>query len=205
MTSPVTLNARPGGLRPGGRSAQLSINGGISDPQFAGPLASLLTCLGQEVARTPRGAVKHLRITPGEIVVAALAPNGVNECCDGIASVRLVRFHPTDHFPGESMRAATEGGVTSWAVEVEMHVVRCAKEPGPMQAPPDSAYTGDANDLLNDWAAMRRAVCCLYDAGLVLDYVIGNGVPTPVEGGCMGTVLNATLQVTCAECADGIN
>lgn len=200
----VTVPGRPGGLRLGGKAGTLSLSAGVGDGLFLGPMANLLTCLGQEVARTSRGAVKHLRITPGEMVIAALTPTA-NECCDGIASVRLVRFHPTDAFPSESMRAATMGGVTSWAVEVEMHVIRCSKQPGPNQAPSDAALTSDASDLMADWAAMRRAACCLYDAGLVLDYVIGNGQPTAAEGGCMGSTLNVTLQVECAECGDGIN
>lgn len=172
-----------------------------SDPLFWPVLNGMLSCLVQELALTPAGSVQHARVTPGDSVIASLTTT-VNECCEGIASVRLVRFFPTDQFPQEATRPATEGGVTSWALELELQVVRCTASPGADMAPSDEVLSGGAMMATDDWAAMRRAACCQYETGSngVLDYMVGAGLPTTAEGGCIGATLTVTLQVECAEC-----
>lgn len=161
-------------------------------------LDATLRALGQELARTAKGVPAHLRLTPGDAVIAALTQT-VNECCEGIGTVRLVRYFPCDQLPVESQRSETEGGVTSWAIEMELSVVRCSFSPGPSMAPSDDALTQDARAAADDQLAMRRAIKSLYDAGRVVDYVIGTGQPIAAEGGCIGGTLNVHVQVSCEE------
>lgn len=173
----------------------------IVDPLFAPVMQALLTCLTQELAHTAKGVPAHMRLTPGDLVVAALTDT-VDECCEGIGSVRLVRYFPTDAFPAEAQRPASEGGPVSWAAELELQVVRCGAQPGPNMTPADADLVADAVAATEDQAAMRRAVCCLGESGAagVLDYVYGAGEATSADGGCIGGTLMATFQVECAEC-----
>lgn len=169
-----------------------------TDPIVVPTLQAMLRALGQELARTAKGVPKHLRVTPGDAVFASLT-NTVNECCEGIGSVRMARYFPCDQLPVESQRPETEGGIVSWAIEMELQVVRCSNTPGPGMAPSDSAITQDALAEADDQAAMRRAVKSLYNAGAILDYVINIGQPTAAEGGCVGGTLNVHVQIACEE------
>ena len=160
---------------------------------------AVLAALATQLQATNAGLPTHLRITPGDAVIAALT-NTVNEACEGIASVRTMRIFPTSHFPEEDNRAYTEGGPVTFAVEFEMLVLRCGAQPGPDLAPTDAQLMGDAQAEMDDANAMRRVGPELMRADVIYDYVLGAWEPLAAEGGAHGGVTTITVQVGCVDC-----
>lgn len=152
-----------------------------------------------ELGKTGRGVPKHERITPGTEVAAALTQTE-DECCSGIASVRVVRVFPSEHFPDEDPRAASEGGPIAYAVELELMVLRCGTAPGANMAPTDDQLTSDAQTTMDDAAALRRTGPAMARQGVVFDYRIGTWEPVSAEGNCIGGTLQLAVHVGCAEC-----
>jgi hypothetical protein len=171
----------------------------ISDPLVMPTAALVLAALVVELEKTAAGQPAHTRITPGTEMVAALT-DSVDECCEGIASVRVRRVFTTENFPEPAQRPRGDGGPVSWGVELEMAVARCGAEPGDSMAPSDAQITGDSQVQLDDAAAMRRAVRCLADTWPIIDSMIGDYEPLAAEGNCIGGVQVVTVQVECAEC-----
>jgi hypothetical protein len=124
---------------------------------------------------------------------------GANECCEGIASVRVSRFFPTDDFPTEDPRSLVSGGPLTYAVELELEVVRCGVQPGENFTPTDAQLTADAQWQLDDAAAMRRVAVHLIAQDSVRNAVIGTYDPGSADGGCLGGKLTLTVQVDCLE------
>lgn len=199
LPSSLSLPDRPGAVRVFGPRETATNRQTKSDPLAMPAALAALTCLQAELAFTVAGAPKHSRITPGTEVVPALTAT-IDECCEGIASVRVERIFPSERFPEPDLRTRTEGAPISWAVVLELMVVRCSVQPGFGMAPTDAALTNEAQVQMDDMAAMRRVACCLELAGVVFDYVVGDGAPVQAEGGCMGGTLQLTVQVDCAEC-----
>lgn len=180
----------------------------IVDPLIMPAALTVLTQLMTELGKTATGAPLHARITPGEAVVASVrAPGsapmsdstGTNECCEGIASVRVVSFFPTAQFPQEDQRPASVGGPVTWAVELELMVIRCGSQPGPDLWPTDAQLTADAQVQQDDAAAMRRVGQALQDNDVIMDHVLGRFQPASGDGGCLGGSIILTIQVDACE------
>jgi hypothetical protein len=174
--------------------------------QMVTPAAlAALDMLQQELAKTPAGAPKHERFTPGDAVVAALVGTTsgmvtISECCEGIASVRIGSIFPSTDFPNEDPRPVTAGGPVAYAVELILEVIRCGVQPGPDMAPADIDLTRDARRAQDDAAAMRRVATRLVDSRTVFDAAVGRWEPGSADGDCLSGTLTVTVQVECLEC-----
>ncbi|MBP2703524.1 hypothetical protein JOL79_06890 [Microbispora sp. RL4-1S] len=160
------------------------------------PLAeALLACLCAELDDTVAGPVCVCCLAPGpEPADCCTCPGG-----EGRAWVRVTRIFPTSaRFPLPAVdpgRCATDG---SYAVELELGVYRCVATIDDDGTPPScDQRTADAVKLLDDAAAMRRAVSCCFprtELGRGRAVVVGEWRPIAPEGGCAGGALLVTVE-----------
>lgn len=117
-----------------------------------------------------------------------------DECCNGLAFV----------YPGSPASPVTSGTTADpgpvncqliWAATMQIGIWRCAPI-GTLQIPvSQDEWTATQNQLFDDFATLRQAVCCFIKARptktvSVGDYTIINNGP---EGMCIGS--SVTLQV----------
>lgn len=159
------------------------------------PLArALLNCLCAELGEAVGGPVCTCCLAPG--------PEPM-ECCDcaegeGNAWVRVVRVFPTAaRFPipaADPNRCVT--GL--YAVELELGVYRCVSVIDDDGVPPSCEQrTADTEKVLDDAAAMRRAVvCCFVARGR--QAIVGEWRGRGPDGGCAGGAM--TVLVEAGDC-----
>lgn len=152
-------------------------------------LEELLECLCTQLALTTRGPVCACCITTGPPVI---------ECCtceagEGMAWVRVVRIYPSlPRFPAQAVEVQ-KCPVTGLAVELELGAARCSRqvtEDGSTAECPEQL--ADAEAVLDDAAAMRRALSCCFAGDKVL--VINQWQSYGPEGGCVGGYMAVTVQ-----------
>jgi hypothetical protein len=168
----------------------------VADPTVLPACIDILAALRVELAKVPAGAPTHFRHVPGLAAVVALTVE-VDECCEGVAWVRLTGIYPTDDFPVEQSQWLPEGEV-SWSVEVEIGVVRCSRtSPGADMAPTDADYLADVTVITDDAAALRRVGpnMKLNPNARIIDYQAGRWDPVEAAGGCMGGAMKLSVQV----------
>jgi hypothetical protein len=174
----------------------------ISDPLVIPLALELLECYEQELAKVEfPPAYVHLR--PGTQVDHLLSL-GQDECCQGLAWVRPADFYPSSTAFPQPDEAPNRQGVLGWAVTLELGAIRCAPTPEPSRIPTGDEWLAATTQVMDDAAAMRRAICCFIDrkrgrAGLVMP---GRWVPAPIEGGCVGGVLPVTVRGPACDCPD---
>lgn len=164
------------------------------------PVADLLVaCLGQEVAKVANPpAVTCLR--PGD-QVALLVSTVRDECCEGLAWVRVVNIYPSNSFPQQDVTVAG-CGVMAWAAVLEMGVARCAPTPPAEDIPSCEEWTDATYAQLDDAAAMRRALCCFAAAEPRRLLLPGIWQPLPIDGGCMGGTMLVTVAIGDCDCVE---
>lgn len=175
-----------------------------SDPVIK-PLANeLLDCLAAEVAKVT-DPPELVCLRPGSVVNFLLSTLD-DECCRGLAWVRLDTFYPSSRvFPEQDATPLKEGiPARAWTITLEMGVARCAPVPDADNMTPCSEWHALSEKIMDDAAAMRRAVCCFIDAearrrGKVL---VGTYAPVDVQGGCVGGILPVTIQGPACDCPD---
>lgn len=174
----------------------------ISDPLVM-PLADeMLECLAQELAKVTSPPA-NVQLRAGN-VVAHLMSTSEDECCQGLGWVRPVTFFPSSGvFPTQDA-APIKGGTRAWAVTLELGAVRCAPTPDADRIPTGAEWDATVNAVMDDAAAMRRAICCFTDAvpnrsGRVLP---GAWQPLDVQGGCVGGIITVTILGPSCDCAD---
>lgn len=164
----------------------------VVDPVAQPILDALLLCLEEQVARVP---VPPLAVCmrPGDRVDLLIA-QGRDECCEGLAWVRLAQIYPSSTFPDPD-----EGYVkcpTGWGVVVELGVARCAPVGDESHLPTCDAWTETVNHTTADAAALRRTLMCfraLPEHRFTL-HVIGTWEPLSTEGGCVGGAMTVTVR-----------
>lgn len=175
----------------------------ISDPMVM-PLAyELLACLEEEIDKVPTPP-KYRGLRPGQ-TVDFLASTTSDECCEGLAWVRVAGFFPSSgKFPEQDFEAV-KGGTRGWAITLEMGAVRCSPTPDENSIPSNDTWNAVVQAIMDDAAAMRRAICCFIAAdpiarnGFVLP---GEWVPVSVEGGCVGGTLTVTVRGIACDCSE---
>lgn len=167
------------------------------------PLArELLACLDQEISKVPNPPLR-VGLRPGTVVDHLLSTTE-DECCQGLAWVRVAGFFPSSStFPAQD-ETPVKGGTRSWAITLEIGAVRCSPTPDADAIPAEEEWDATVQNIMDDAAAMRRAICCFIDArpgrsGRVLP---GQWQPLSVEGGCVGGVLTVTIQGPACDCAE---
>lgn len=164
----------------------------------------LLTCLENALVSrngpiTPVPANICLR-AGGE--VAPQLSRIANECCEGLAWVRIVQVDPKsgpDDNTGKcvgSLRRAT----------LEMGVVRCAPTPDADSMITCEQWTTMALRQESDHSAMEEALCCLVGLGpdQLGDPDIYPGTYTPFgpDADCIGGIMQLTIEHGCS-CGSG--
>jgi hypothetical protein len=172
-----------------------------SDPVVMPLALELLECLYQEISKvlTPPA---HVQLRPGTVVDHLLSTSG-DECCEGLAWVRPDSFYPSSRVFPEQDETPVPKGTSAWAVVLEMGAVRCAPTPDANSVPSGTEWSEVVQAVMDDAAAMRRAVCCFINAApLRLQKVlVGVWQPISVQGGCVGGVLHVTVQGPACDCS----
>lgn len=164
----------------------------VVDPVAQPILDALLLCLEQQVARVPHPPAA-VCMRPGDQVTLMIS-RLENECCSGLAWVRLDSIYPSSEFP-----ALDEGYVKcqlGWAVVVELGVARCAPIGDENHIPTCDQWTEVVNDTTADAAALRRTLLCfrtIEDHRFTM-HIPGTWTGLPVEGGCVGGTMLVTVQ-----------
>lgn len=156
--------------------------------------ATLLNCLCAALAANPDPPARCcLRV--GDEVRQDLSVYE-DECCDGLAYVKINRVYPsTDNFPEQDL-TFLPCGPFAYGVDLEMGVFRCAPTSDASTLPTCAAWTAAARQVANDQQAMRAALCCLrenLEQGAPV--VIGEWTPLGPSGNCVGGTQTVTVQV----------
>lgn len=173
--------------------------GPVADPMFT-PVADLLVaCLHEQIQRVASPpAVVCLR--PGDRVDLLLSTNE-DECCRGLAWVRRSTSYPSRAFPDPD-QTVQRCSPTQWAAVFELGAARCAPRPPAQRLPSCDEWTAVTRAVDDDYAAIRRAVCCYAEQRPDDLYLIGQEQPLTTEGGCVGTTLTVTVAVPACDCEE---
>lgn len=157
----------------------------------------LLQCLDEslEVAAFPAPA--HSMLRGGEAVRPSISISD-DECCSGLAWVRIVNVDPRftrDDFPSQCvnhLRVAT----------LEMGVARCMPTPDATAMVTADQWNEVVARMESDHSAMEAALCCFQALGAEItgspDLYPGQYVPFGPEGRCIGGTLQLTIEHACA-------
>jgi len=171
----------------------------VEDPLFWPALDALLECLKTEFAKhdTPPAIIRHQ--TGNGNAVAQIDPFGdTNECCEGLAWVRLNTFYPSGNDQLTPVASAADCNPV-WAAQVDLGAVRCWPQAGGFGSPEDWAVS--ANLLMQDATVLRRAIlCCFQPGNLAYQTVMGAYRPISVTGQCVGGTLSVTIGPAVQEC-----
>jgi hypothetical protein len=187
----------------GGMIEALTVPSGPVDPIATPAAQALLACLTEQLSQLP-SPPKYIQLRVGQETGPLIGPN-VDECCSGLAWVRIAGVRPSwDSFPATD-NTWTPCGPLAYAVDLEMGVAFCM---------PWSDSEGSFEDTdppsTQDWATaaatqmqhqnlMRRAAACCFLP--TQRRAVGEWAPLPVEGGCTGGKLTVTVSVM-APCSD---
>jgi hypothetical protein len=168
----------------------------------ATPLAMrLLVCLDEQVQQLEKPP-QNVMLRSGTQVNYLMSLTK-NECCAGLAWVRVSQIAPssTANWPSQDVNPPRGCGVLRYAVQLEMGVVRCAPVATAQSIPSEDAWNISAVDTLADFAAMDRAICCFQDGfnGLTL---VGAWEPIAVQGMCVGGTMSLTASANPCNCID---
>lgn len=160
---------------------------------------SLLECFRVYLLEQGVEAPAKIELRSGE--VSAAISTTQDECCAGLAWVRIVRFFPVDTFPTEK-EDWSPTGPAGWALVLEMGALRCAPVGDAANLPTGEDWSDAIHLQMKDALAMRKAVDCCF-APLVESetlMVAGWDERAP-EGMCMGGTQQVTILVdACNDC-----
>lgn len=172
---------------------------------IATPVAEeLLACFTEQLQTLP-DPPKFIQMRVGQETGPLIGP-GVDECCAGLAWVRVADVYPSwDSFPSQD-NTWLPCGPLAYAVVLEMGMAFCM----PWSDSSGSFEDADPPSTV-DWAAafatqmrdqsiMRRTAACCFRA--TQRRAVGGWTSLPVEGGCTGGKLTVTVSVMnpCSDC-----
>lgn len=171
----------------------------VRDPVVMPVAEILLDCLSAEIAKVPTPPAQVcLRLGAS---VDLLLSTTRDECCEGLAWVRLVSFYPSREFPEQDL--LYQNCPSQWAVVFELGVARCAPRPSATELPDCDTWTLLASDIMDDAAAMRRvATCCFPESYPDKPVLAGLWEPITTEGGCAGGTMQLTVSVDPCDCLE---
>lgn len=161
--------------------------------------ARLVGCLATQINLWPELIrPKHIGLRPG-----AQAPIGIStrrdECCEGLAWVRLTGVVPssTNNWPSADVTPQGGCGTLILALNFEIGIVRCAPTPDASKMVSDEAWNALSEKAYLDYITMTRAICCFQDGYRYLT-LVGGYTPLGVDGNCYGGTI--TLSVAAPPC-----
>lgn len=175
----------------------------VADPLVMPIAEELLACYSDELQKTAV-VPTYIGLRPGTVVDWLLS-TVENECCEGLAWVRPVSFFPSSGIFPEQDSVPQPKGTRAWAVTLEMGAVRCAPTPDETSIPTVAQWDAVVQAMMDDAAAMRRAICCYIELDPVRrarQVLPGLWQPLDVEGGCVGGVLTVTIQGPACDCSE---
>lgn len=173
----------------------------ISDPTVAPIAATLVACLAQEAAKVPDppATPRVVCLRPGDHV-DLLASQTEDECCSGLMWVRWSRIHPSaQSFPSQDGRVSP-CDVMRWAVTFELGAVRCSPIGTSNSLPTCDDWEATTLGMMDDGAAIRRALCCFQKTYPDTLMIIDSGMPLTTEGGCTGVVYTVIIAADSCDC-----
>ena len=95
-------------------------------------------------------------------------------------------------------------GPVQWTVTLELGAARCAPVGDEVNLPTEDDWLTVALAVLDDEAAIRRALCCFRTSAAATDrlIIVSQSQPLPVEGGCVGTLRTVTVAAPACDCRD---
>lgn len=180
----------------------------VADPLVMPIAREMLECLIQEIAKVENPPA-YVGLRPGSVVDFLLSTNGADECCQGLAWVRPDAVYPSsmvaggEPFPAQDETTSRQG-VTGWAVTLELGAVRCAPTPPASSIPSNEQWDTTTQAVMDDAAAIRRAICCYIDAKPGRNSLVLPGLwqPIPVGGGCVGGIMPVVIKGPACDCLD---
>lgn len=173
----------------------------IGDGMVMPILAQALQCLREQLALVASPPA-HYQIRPGVDAEPSADQYG-SECCDGLAVVTVTtNYESSDQSWTEPAGAPDNCPPLTWAVQIEMKVLRCV----PLAADrrggsvTDVQWLAAAQAQADDMAALRRVLCCMRDVYGVSSVASGGINPLPLSGGCGGVTLQMTVQAPACDC-----
>lgn len=174
----------------------------MTDPVVMPRAQALLECLREQIAlvSTPPARVGFRTGDTVEALISQVA----NECCDGMAWVRVVRFFPSSEIFPEQDSSPLPKGTSAWAIELEVGAMRCAPTDGPTGIPSVEDWDNLTVQIMDDAAAMRRAICCYIEgaSSRIRNTLPGEWSPLPTEGGCAGGTLSVIVRAPACDCSE---
>lgn len=161
--------------------------------------AQLLSCFDQALQDGPNPPPdEKICFRVGEVPFSI----GTNEdeCCSGMAWVRVVRIYPSKQFPSQDT-TVDNCGTLGRAIEFELGAIRCLPFGDESAGATCDQWTAVFLQVDEDAASMRRAVCCmvsLLDPGALL--FEGEWSPIDGQGGCIGGKMTVTVSTDCGDC-----
>ena len=174
----------------------------ILDPLVMPLARELLECFEQELAKV-QFPPAYVQLRPGNVVDHLISTHQ-DECCQGLAWVRPSGFYPNSAaFPLQDP-APQPKGVSAWAVTLELGAVRCAPVGDENEIPTAQEWDDATQAVMDDAAAMRRAICCFIEASpsRTRNTLPGLWQPLSIQGGCVGGILPVTLRGPACDCSD---
>lgn len=157
----------------------------------------LLECLRTALNARPEPPPEDRICLRAGGAVAPMLATTTDECCSGLAWVRVVGTTVADGF-NISPNCITH----MRTLTLEMGVVRCFPTPGASGIVSCDQWTAKALQLDSDYEAMEAALCCaVADARNMMgdpDFVPGEYVPAGPDGNCIGGTLTITVNFACA-------
>jgi hypothetical protein len=174
----------------------------IMDPLVMPLARELLACLAQEIAKVADPPL-YVQLRPGNVVDHLLSTQE-DECCSGLAWVRPSGFYPASAvFPVQDPVPQPKG-VGAWAVTLELGAVRCAPVGDENTIPTGAQWDAATQAVMDDAAAMRRAICCFIDGAQnrARNVLPGLWQPLSIQGGCVGGILPVTVRGPACDCSE---
>lgn len=155
----------------------------------------LRDCLAEQLATTGYPLPARIEVRHGA-EVTPVAGTQEDECCSGLAWVRVSSMAPRADEDPVILADGTVCGFDQWTVTVELGVLRCWDFGDGAQGPTSAQYLADTRRQLADMQAMRRALLCCTEDWRPVEYT-----PEGPEGTCLGGTWSATLLLDdCDEC-----
>lgn len=179
------------------------VSSSLSDPIGMPVAQELLGCFNSQLQQLPQPP-KYIQLRLGQEVQPLIGEN-VDECCAGLAWVRIADIYPSwDNFPAPD-NTWLPCGPLAYAVVLEMGVAFCmpwsdSSQPFENRDPPNGTdWAIAANKQMQHQTLMRRSAACCWRP--TQRRAVGEWTPLPVEGGCTGGKMLVTVSVP-APCAD---
>lgn len=158
---------------------------------------ALLTCLVDALAQNPNPPARAcLRV--GEEVRQDMSIYE-DECCDGLAYVKINQVYPSATFP-DILEDATNCAIDAWGVDLEMGVFRCAPTGEIAELATCEQWSAATSQVHFDAAAMRAAVACFRAQQTPGDeLLVRPWIPLGPAGGCTGgtQIVSAAFMQRC--------